>query len=164
MLHVRWIRILAGLILTIGIVLLSPLLLHAKGKFNVIARLQNGGSQLDILTYIDPEIDSPKNRVGLLGITNSSVRNSFSFRLDGWNKIMALWSKAVEEQSDSWKTIGAIGEKGTRDGAQLGVSAGPVIRFVIESPAQGAVTYNFSKADQARFVQALNRIRGFLSE
>jgi hypothetical protein len=77
------------------------------------------------------------------------------------------------EGSPTWKIIGSMKETETsdaclltisaRDACLLTISARPGIKFVINSPRKGLVTYILSKGDLARFAGTLYRVKEFLS-
>jgi len=140
----------------------APRTPQPKPKIDVVARFQTGNLQFDVATYTDPDVAAPDNKVGLLGIANLPLRNSISFHRNEWTALMEIWSKALQDQSDSWKTVGSMTESGTGDNARMTVSVGPGIRFVIASSKEGAVSYNLSKADAVRFERALSRVKEFL--
>jgi hypothetical protein len=69
----------------------------------------------------------------------------------------------VKAQSDSWKIIGSMKETETSDDSVLIISAGPGIKFVINSSRKGLVAYVLSKDDLARFAGTLYRVKEFFS-
>jgi hypothetical protein len=135
----------------------------AKAKFDIVAKFQVGGLQLDVATFADPDSAAPDNKVGLIGIANSTLRNSISFHRNEWVSLIEIWARAVAVQSEIWTVVDSMTEAGTGDDSRLTVSAGPGVRFVIASAKEGAVSYNLSRADAVRFERALNRVRDLLS-
>lgn len=133
-----------------------------KPKIDVVARFQVANLQLDVATYTDPDSAGPDNKVALIGIVNSPLRNSISFHRNEWVSLIEIWTKAVAVQSDAWTVVNSMSEAGTGDNSRLTVSAGPGVRFVIASSKEGAVSYNLSKADAVRFERALNRVKDLL--
>jgi hypothetical protein len=152
-----------GLIMVLTVsfsVLTAPL--QARVQLDIVAKFRNAGMELDVVTVVDWEVEAAKSKVALLGIATPS-RSSFSFRGEDWLLLIDLWSKAVKAQSDSWKIIGSMKETETSDASLLTISAGPGIKFVIDSPRKGLVTYVLSKDDLARFAGALYRVKEFFS-
>jgi hypothetical protein len=149
------------MVLTVSLsVLTAPL--QARVQLDIVAKFRNAGMELDVVTVVDWEVEAAKSKVALLGIATPS-RSSFSFRREDWLLLIDLWSKAVKAQSDSWKIIGSMKETETSDASLLTISAGPGIKFVIDSPRKGLVTYVLSKDDLARFAGALYRVKEFFS-
>ena len=152
-----------GLIMVLTVsfsVLTAPL--QARVQLDIVAKFRNAGMELDVVTVVDWEVEAAKSKVALLGIATPS-RSSISFRREDWLLLIDLWSKAVKAQSDSWKIIGSMKETETSDASLLTISAGPGIKFVIDSPRKGLVTYVLSKDDLARFAGALYRVKEFFS-
>ena len=61
-------------------------MLQAKGQREVIAKFQHGNLELDVATYLDPDVAAPDNKVGLIGMSAASQRNSFAFRTADWTQ------------------------------------------------------------------------------
>ena len=138
--------------------------LHARVQLDIVAKFRNLGIELDVVTVVDSEVEASKSKVALLGIA-TPLRSSFSFRREEWLLLIDLWSKAVKMQSDSWKIIGSMKETETSDdNSLLTISAGPGIKFVINSSRKGVVTYVLSKDELARFAGTLYRVKEFFSE
>ena len=87
--------------------------LQAQVQLELIAKFQNLEIELDVVTVVDSEAEA-SGRVALLGIA-TPLRSSFSFKREEWLLLIALWSKAVKAQSDSWKIIGSMKEMETSD-------------------------------------------------
>ena len=136
--------------------------LQAQVQLELIAKFQNLEIELDVVTVVDSEAEA-SGRVALLGIA-TPLRSSFSFKREEWLLLIALWSKAVKAQSDSWKIIGSMKETETSDPSLLTISAGPGIKLVINSPRKGLVTYVLSKDDLARFAGTLYRVKEFFPD
>jgi hypothetical protein len=137
--------------------------LQARVQLDIVAKFRNLGIELDVVTVVDSEVEASKSKVALLGIA-TPLRSSFSFRREEWLLLIDLWSKAVKVQSDSWKIIGSMKETETwDDDSLLTISAGPGIKFVINSSRKGLVTYVLSKDDLARFAGTLYRVKEFFS-
>jgi hypothetical protein len=137
--------------------------LQARVQLDIVAKFRNLGIELDVATVVDSEVEASKSKVALLGIA-TPLRSSFSFRREEWLLLIDLWSKAVKVQSDSWKIIGSMKETETwDDDSLLTISAGPGIKFVINSSRKGLVTYVLSKDDLARFAGTLYRVKEFFS-
>jgi hypothetical protein len=141
--------------------LTSPM--QAGVQLDIVAKFRNGGVELDIVTVVDSEVEASKRKVALLGIA-TPLRSSFSFRREEWLLLIELWSKAVKSQSDSWKTIGSMTEMETAHASVLTISAGPGIKFAINSPRKGPVTYVLSKDELARFAGILYRVKEFFHD
>src|SRR5258708_3071049 len=109
-------------------------------------RVDAKGESVDVVTVIDSQVETSKNKVTFLGIATPS-RTSFSFRLEEWLSLIDLWRKAVKAQSGSWKVVGSMAEMETSDVSHLTVSAGPGVKFVISAPQKNTVTYLLSKDD-----------------
>jgi hypothetical protein len=138
--------------------------LQARVQLDIVAKFRNLGIELDVVTVVDSEVEASKSKVALLGIA-TPLRSSFSFRREEWLLLIDLWSKAVKVQSDSWKIIGSMKETETwDDDSLLTISAGPGIKFVINSSRKGVVTYVLSKDELARFAGTLYRVKEFFSE
>jgi hypothetical protein len=133
--------------------------LQAQVQLELVAKFRNVGIELDVVTV---DASEPSGRVALLGIA-TPLRSSFSFKREEWLLLIDLWSKTVKVQSDSWKIIGSMKETETSDPSLLTISAGPGIKFVINSPRKGSVTYVLSKDDLARFAGTLYRVKEFFS-
>jgi hypothetical protein len=140
--------------------LASPL--QARIELDVLAKFENAGIELDIVTLVDSDVEVAKSKVALIGITKPS-RSSFSFRREEWLLLIDLWAKAVKTQSGSWKIIGWIKETETSDPSLLTISAGPGIKFVIDSPSKGLVIFILSQDDLARFAGTLYRVKEFFT-
>ena len=156
-------------ILTVSVSLFIPPL-QAGMQLDIVGKFQDADLELDVATVFDPEVEASRSKVALLGIVTPSrqgiatpLRNSFSFRLEEWLSLIALWMKAVNAQSDSWKVVGSMAEMETSDVSHLTVSAGPGVKFVISSPRKGTVTYVLPKDDMAGFEKALYQVKNFLS-
>ena len=91
--------------------------LQAQVQLELIAKFQNLEIELDVVTVVDSEAET-SGRVALLGIA-TPLRSSFSFKREEWLLLIALWSKAVKAQSDSWKIIGSMKKMETSDPSLL---------------------------------------------
>jgi hypothetical protein len=157
------------IVLTVSVSLFIPPL-QAGMQLDIVGKFQNADLELDVATVFDSEVEASRSKVALLGIVTPSQRgvatpsrSSFSFRLEEWLSLIALWMKAVNAQSDSWKVVGSMTETETSDVSHLTVSAGRGVKFVISSPKKGTVTYVLSRDDIAGFEKALHRVKDFLS-
>jgi hypothetical protein len=142
--------------------------LQAGMQLDIVGKFQNADLELDVATVFDSEVEASRSKVALLGIVAPSrrstpSRNTFSFRLEEWLSLIALWTKAVKVQSDSWKVVGSMTEMETSDVSHLTVSAGRGVKFVISSSKKGTATYVLSRDDIAGFEKALYRVKDFLS-
>src|SRR5262245_51539280 len=112
--------------------------LQARVQLDLVAKFQNEGIELDVVTVMDSEAE-PSGKVALLGIA-TPLRSSFSFKREEWLLLIDLWSKAVKVQSDSWKTIGSMTERETAHASVLTISEGPGIKLDINFHRTGHVT------------------------
>jgi hypothetical protein len=135
--------------------------LQARVQLDLVAKFQNVDIELYVVTVVDSEVEA-ESKVALLGIA-TPLRSSFSFKREEWLLLIDLWSKAVKLQSDSWKIIGSMKETETSDPSLLTISAGPGIKFAINSPRKVLVTYVLSKDDLARFAGTLYRVKEYFS-
>ena len=161
--QVCWLTI----VLTVSVWTFIPPL-QAGMQLDIVVKFQNADLELDVATVFDSEVEASRSKVALLGIVTPSrrgtpSRNSFSFRLEEWLSLIALWTKAVKVQSDSWKVVGSMTETETSDVSHLTVSAGRGVKFVISSSKKGTATYVLSRDDIAGFEKALYRVKDFLS-
>jgi hypothetical protein len=157
-------------VLTVSVSLFIPPL-QAGMQLDIVGKFQDADLELDVATVFDPEVEASRSKVALLGIVTPSrrgiatpSRNSFSFRLEEWLSLIALWTKAVKAQSDSWKFVGSMTETESSDASHLTVSAGRGVKFVISSPKKGTITYVLSRDDIAGFEKVLHRVKDFLSQ
>lgn len=155
-------RLLSGAVIlaaTLGVLTSSPL---AQGKSNYVASFQQQNIRLDVVTYTEP--NGTPSKVGLLGIAAGSVKNSFAFAPNEWPKLIDLTSTAARSQSSggNWTVIGEIYETNTSDTSHLVISAGPGIRFALNSPQGASLTYILASGDIPRFQQALEQVREYL--
>ena len=157
------------IVLTVSVSLFVPPL-QAGMQLDIVGKFQDADLELDVATVFDSEVEASRSKVALLGIVTPSrpgiatpLRNSFSFRLDGWLSLIVLWTKAVKAQSDSWKFVGSMTETESSDVSHLTVSAGRGVKFVISSPKKGTATYVLSRDDIAGFEKVLHRVKDFLS-
>ena len=144
--------------------------LQAGMQLDIVAKFRNADLEFDVATVFDSEAEASRSKIALLGIVTPSrpgittpLRNSFSFGLEEWLWLIALWTKAVKAQTDSWKVVGSMRETETTDVSHLTVSAGRGVKFVIGSSRKGTVAYVLSRDDFAGFENALYRVKDFLS-
>jgi hypothetical protein len=159
--RLRWLS--SGLIVLVAslALMVSPLL--AKGTLDVIAKFQQSTFELAVATYTDA--DAKPGKVGLVGLTAGQVKNSFAFDAPQWANLIDLIAKATKAQSTgkTWTVIGELTETETSDVSHLVISAGPGIRFALNSPQGASLTYMLAKSDIPRLQQALGRVRQFLA-
>jgi len=134
----------------------------SAGKLDMIGKFISADTEVDVATYTEVNDKGVEERVGLLGVRNGDRRNSITFNPNEFPALLVLWRQASEAQSDQWRYIGDFLETGTSDVSHLKVSAGPGVRFIIESPAKGAFTADLSRADMGAFAAALERARVYL--
>lgn len=82
-----------------------------------------------------------------------------------WANLIDLIAKATKAQSTgkTWTVIGELTETETSDVSHLVISAGPGIRFALNSPQGASLTYMLAKSDIPRLQQALGQVRQFLA-
>jgi hypothetical protein len=135
----------------------------ATGRLDVVAKFQQPSLELDVATYIDPEIEPPIGKVGLLGVASGSIRNSFALRGDEWRGLTDLWAKAARMQSRNWRTVGTLTEKGSGDVSRLTILAGAGVKIVVTSPKGAGMAYLIARADMSRFGAAINQVKQLLA-
>jgi hypothetical protein len=159
--RLRWLS--SGLIVLVASLglLISPLL--AKGTLDIIAKFQQSTFELAVATYTDP--DAKPGKVGLVGLTAGQVKNSFAFDGPQWSKLIDLIAKAEKAQSTgkTWTVTGEMTETETSDVSHLVISAGPGIRFALNSQKGASLTYILAKSDIAQLQQALARVHQYLT-
>jgi hypothetical protein len=134
----------------------APLL--AEDKLDFVEKFRAGSLELGVATY------GPKDRVGLLGLRDGSQENSFAFSPEEWQTFIDLVAKAASQSAGSnWSVVGDMTETNTRDVSRLVISAGPGIRFAVNSPKGPSLTYVIGDSDISRLQQALSRVRAFLA-
>jgi hypothetical protein len=134
----------------------APLL--AEDKLDFVEKFRTGSLELGVATY------GPKDRVGLLGIKDGSQENAFAFSPEEWQTFVDLVAKAASQSSGSnWSVVGDMSETGTHDVSHLVISAGPGIRFAVNSPKGPSLTYDIGTSDIARLQQALSKVRAYLA-
>jgi hypothetical protein len=143
--------------------LTSPLL--AAGKLEFVEKFKQGRLELNVATYTEPDASTGKlGKIGLLALAAGTLRNSFASDGPQWPKLIALIDKAAKAQSagNKWTVVGEISETGTSDVSHLVVSAGPGIRFALNSPQGASLSYVLPRSDIARLQQAMGQVRQFL--
>ena len=155
-------RISPALAVAIGLALLAGPAL-AEGKLNMLGKFVNADTEVDIATYSQLNDKGVEERVGLIGIRNGERRNSAAFDGKEWPTFVGLYHRAEHAQSDTWRYIGDYTETGTADVSHLKVSAGPGVRFIVESPAKGAFTSDLQRSDLAAFDAAVDKVAAYLS-
>ena len=138
--------------------------LGAKGQLDVVAKFEQPSLELDVATYIDPELEAPVGRIGLLGLASGSVRNSFALRGDEWGALVDLWTKAARMGwRKYWRTVGTLTERDNGDPSRLTILAGMGVKIVVISPKGAGMSYVIAKADVPRFTAALNQVKQILT-
>jgi hypothetical protein len=155
----RW-RLPGLVVLTACACLFSAPLL-AAGKLDTVAKFQTGTTSISVDTYTDPAQSPPK--VGLIAIEAGSQKNSFAFKAEEWPGLIGLVAKAANVRSGNWSVVGELTEKDTSDTSHMVVSAGPGIRFALNSPKGASVTYVLPARDIQAFRNALEKVRTYLT-
>jgi|HubBroStandDraft_6_1064221.scaffolds.fasta_scaffold215100_1 hypothetical protein len=134
----------------------APLL--AEDKIDFVEKFRAGSLELGVATY------GPKDRVGLLGLRDGSQENSFAFSPEEWQTFIDLVAKAASQSTGSnWSVVGDMTETNTRDVSRLIISAGPGIRFAVNSPKGPSLTFVIGDSDISRLQQALSKVRAYLA-
>jgi hypothetical protein len=131
----------------------------ADGKLNILGKFVNADTELDVATYEA----SDGSRVALLGVRNGQRRNSIAFSPNEMPALFALWRQASSVRAGEWRYIGDFVETGTSDTSHLKISAGPGVRFIVESPAKGAFTVELATSDYPAFSAALDSTNAFVT-
>ena len=132
---------------------------QSPGKLETLGKYPAAGSELRVSTY-----QEGTEKVGLLGIWKEQPpRAATAFRTDDWAELMKLWQKASVVQSPSWHHIGVYKETGTKDPTLLTVSAGPGVRFTMETE-DGLFTVVLSRSDYESFEKNLMAVKRFFGE
>jgi hypothetical protein len=132
--------------------------LLAEDKLDFVEKFRTGDLELGVATY------GPKDRIGLLGLRAGSQENSFAFSPEEWQTFIDFVAKAASQSAGSaWSLVGDMTETNTRDVSHLVISAGPGIRFAVNSPKGPSLTYVIGKSDISRLQQALSKVRVYLA-
>jgi hypothetical protein len=143
---------------TIGLLVFSEAL-NADSRQQVIAEFHTADRQLILYTSQQEE------KIGYLGIANSSQRHIFSLDRQEWMAFTFLFKDAMRAQSANWQIVGSMTERTTSNASYLTLSAGPGVRIVIGSRELGAaVGYDLSRSDLPRFESALSSVSDSLSQ
>ena len=134
----------------------------AEGDFNFVGRFVNADTEVDVATFALVNDQGVEERIILLGVINGDKNISISFSPSETPALVNLWRQARDAQSTDWRPVGELVETGTVDVAHLRVSAGPGVRFVIESQAGGPLTSDLQPSDMAAFETALDRAEAFV--
>jgi len=140
----------------------QPVSAQAQGGLHYLGKFVNSDSELHVMTYSKVTDKGLEGRIFLLGIQSNTRRNSVAFGPGDFPAFLRLWQSALKQQSDTWQPVGDYVEHGTKDVSHLKVSAGPGIRFVIESPARGAFTSELQPSNYDAFGSALETANLFL--
>jgi len=135
----------------------------AAGRLDVVAKFRQPSLELDVATYVDPDIEAPIGKVGMLGFASGSVRNSFALHGEEWGALVDLWAKAARMQSRNWRTVGMLTEKGGGDPARLTILAGTGVKIVVVSAKGPGMSYVIAKGDMPRFSAAINQVKEVLA-
>ena len=148
-------------VLVIGLSLCAAATAQA-GDLNIRGRFVNAGVELDVATYAAPNDKGVEERVLLLAIKSPGHAISVALDRTELPKLQALWGQAQNAQSDEWRYVGDFTESGTSDVSHLKVSAGPGVRYIIESPAKGASTADLAPSDMKAFGSALDAAAAYV--
>ena len=145
----------------LGVVLLAGPAL-AEGKLDIVGKFDSGATEVDVATYTAPNGKGVEERVGLLGLRVGATRISAAFGPAEWRALLDLFDKAQNAQSGDWTYVGDFTESGTSDVSHLKVFGGPGVRFIVESPAKGAMTADLKRSDMPAFATALGQVKAYL--
>ena len=100
----------------------------------------------------------------MLGLRDGSLENSFAFSPEEWQTFIDLVAKAASQSvASNWSVVGDMTETNTRDVSHLVISAGPGIRFAVNSTKGPSLTYVIGNSDVSRLQQALSKMRAYLA-
>jgi len=133
------------------------------GKLQGFAQIQTADGRIDIDTYHVVREDGTDLRIGLLSIVVHGKHISVTFDKSEFPTLWTLWQNAQARQSASWQPVGDYVETGTTDVSHLRISAGPGVRFMIESPANGAFTSELPASSFSQFSSALQSAESFVA-
>jgi hypothetical protein len=136
----------------------------AEGQLQGFGQFENAAGRLDVDTYRVVHDDGVDERVGLLSIVTPEKTISIAFSKGEFPTLWTLWRTAEGSQSGTWKPVGDFVETGTSDTSHLKMSAGPGVRFVIESPALGAFTTELMSSNFEGFESALQKAESYVAE
>lgn len=155
--------LLPRLIAAAAAVLIAICSTSASGRLDVVAKFQQPSLELDVATYIDPDVEAPLGKIGLLGFASGSVRNSFALHGDDWSALTDLWAKAARMRSRYWRTVGTLTEKGSGEISRLTILAGQGVKIVVTSSTGAGLSYVIARADMPRFGSAINQVKEILA-
>jgi hypothetical protein len=144
------------LVTALALLIALPVLGMQGGQLNIVGKFVTGDTEMDVATYSE----SP-NRVALLGISMAK-KGSYAARADEWATLIQLWEKAAQTDSASWQFIGTLKETGTTDPTLVIITAGPGVRFTLET-ADGIFSYVLPKSDFPRFETSVQQVAKFLA-
>jgi hypothetical protein len=156
-----WLKLIAAALALSFAAFAQPAL--AEGKLQGFGQFQNASGRLDVDAYRVVHDDGTDERVGLLSIVTPEKTISIAFSKAEFPALWSLWRSAENSQSGSWKPVGDFVETGTSDTSHLKMSAGPGVRFVIESPALGAFTTELLANNFAGFESALQNAESYVA-
>lgn len=156
-----WLKLIAAALALSLVTVARPAL--AEGQLQGFGQFESGNSRLDIDTYRVVHDDGTDERVGLLSIVTPAKTISIAFSKGEFPALWALWRSAANSQSATWKSVGDFVETGTTDTSHLKMSAGPGVRFVIESPALGAFTNELMASNFASFEASLQNAESYVA-
>lgn len=144
------------LIAALALLIAFPALGMQGGNLDIVGKFVTGPTELDVATYAEGA-----DKVALLGIA-MPAKGSYAARADEWASLIQLWEKASQTDSASWQFIGTLKETGTKDPTLVIVTAGPGVRFTLET-ADGIFTYMLPKDDFPRFETSVQKVAKFLA-
>ncbi len=144
------------LLTAFALLLAFPLMGMQGGSLNIVAKFNTGETELDVATYTQNA-----EKVALIGISMPK-KGSYAARADEWAALIQLWEKAAQTDSASWQFIGTLKETGTTDPTLVIITAGPGVRFTLET-ADGIFSYVLPKSDFPRFETSVQQVAHFLA-
>jgi hypothetical protein len=125
------------------------------GKLDTIANFTSNGGELNVATYTQDN-----DKVGLIGITLTK-KASYAATRNEWDSFIKLWEKAAQMNSTTTQFIGSIKETETTDPTLVLITAGPGVRFTLET-ANGSFSYLLAKSDYDKFDAGIRQVAKYL--
>jgi hypothetical protein len=99
--------------------------------------------------------------VGLIGISLAK-KASYAASKGEWDAFIKLWERAELTNSTTTQFVGSIKETETTDPTLVLVTAGPGVRFTLET-AKGSFSYLLAKSDYDKFDAGLRQVAKYLA-
>jgi hypothetical protein len=144
------------LITALALLIAFPALGMQGGTRDIVGKFVTGPTELDITTYT-----MGANKLALLEVL-LPAKGSYAASANEWASLIQLWEKASQTDSKSWQFIGTLKETGTTDPTLVVITAGPGVRFTLET-ADGIFSYVLPKDDFPRFETSVQQVAKFLA-